>query len=88
MRLIALARDVPFPTVGAVPRRFETVSFSWNPILDPKLDKSGWGVSGSDWCESSLIDLLAEHGFFVRSPREVDMVIRLLARLDLIWTEF
>ena len=31
----------------------------WNVILDPKIDKSGWGTSGSDWYESSLIDLMA-----------------------------
>ena len=28
MRPIALARNAPFPTAGAVPRRFETVSFN------------------------------------------------------------
>ena len=33
----------------------------WNAILDPKLDKGGWGARGSDRCESSLIDLLAEY---------------------------
>ena len=33
----------------------------WNAILDPKLDKGGWGARGSDKCESSLTDFLAEH---------------------------
>ena len=33
----------------------------WNAILDPKIDKGGRGASGLDRCESSLIDLLAEH---------------------------
>ena len=33
----------------------------WNAILDPKLDKGGWGASSSDRCESSLINLLAKH---------------------------
>ena len=33
----------------------------WNAIFDHKLDKGGWGASGLDWCESSLINLLAEH---------------------------
>ena len=28
----------------------------WNAILDPKLDKGGWGACGSDNGESSLID--------------------------------
>ena len=32
-----------------------------NAILDLKLDKGGQGGSGSDTCESSLIDLLAKH---------------------------
>ena len=29
--------------------------------FDPKIDKGGQGASGSDRCESSLIDLLAKH---------------------------
>ena len=32
----------------------------WNAILDPKVDKGGWGASGLGRCESSLIDFLAE----------------------------
>ena len=32
----------------------------WNTIFDSKLDKGGQSVCGSDRCESSLIDLLAE----------------------------
>ena len=35
----------------------------WNAILDSKLDKGGQCASGSDWCESSMINLQAEHGF-------------------------
>ena len=31
----------------------------WNVILDPKLVKGGRGASGSDRCESGLIDLVA-----------------------------
>ena len=33
----------------------------WNAILDPKIDKAGWGASGSDKCESSLIEQMAQH---------------------------
>ena len=33
----------------------------WNTILDPEIDKAGRGASGSDRCESSLIDLIAQH---------------------------
>ena len=33
----------------------------WNAILYPKIDKVGWGVNGSDRCESSLIDFMAQH---------------------------
>ena len=33
----------------------------WNAILDPKMDKAGQVASGSNRCESSLIDLLAGH---------------------------
>ena len=33
----------------------------WNAILDPKIDKSGGGAGGSDKCEISLIDLMAQH---------------------------
>ena len=33
----------------------------WNTILDPTVDKAGWGASGSDERESSLIDLMAQH---------------------------
>ena len=51
-----------FPTVGAVPQRFATVLMGdWNAILDPKLDRGRRGARGSDRCESSLVDLLAEH---------------------------
>ena len=39
------------------PKRLVLVS-DWNVILDPKLDKAGWGT---DRCNSSLIDLLTEH---------------------------
>ena len=38
----------------------------WNAILDPKIDKGGRGARGLDWCESSLIDLLAEHNLIDR----------------------
>ena len=40
------------------PKRIILVG-DWNAILDPKIDKAGWGASGSDRCESSLIDLMA-----------------------------
>ena len=33
----------------------------WDAILDHKLDKARLGASGSDRCESSLIDLQAKH---------------------------
>ena len=33
----------------------------WNAILDPEIDKAGRGASGLDRCESSLIDLMAQH---------------------------
>ena len=33
----------------------------WNTILDPKIDKAGRGISGSDRCESCLIDLMARY---------------------------
>ena len=32
----------------------------WNVIFDPKIDMVEWGSSGSDRCESSLIDLMAQ----------------------------
>ena len=32
----------------------------WNVILNPKIDKGGWGANGSGRCESSLIDLMAK----------------------------
>ena len=32
----------------------------WNAILDPKVDKDGWGARRLERCESSLIDFLAE----------------------------
>ena len=38
----------------------------WEAIFDPKLDKAGQGASGLDRCESSLIDLLAEHDLIDR----------------------
>ena len=42
------------------PKRIILVD-DWNAILDPKIDKAGWGASGSDRCESSLIGLMAQH---------------------------
>ena len=42
------------------PKRIILVG-NWNAILDPKIDKAGRGTSGSDRCESSLIDLMAQH---------------------------
>ena len=38
------------------PKRLVLVD-DWNAILDPKIDKGGWGASGSGIYESSLIDL-------------------------------
>ena len=38
----------------------------WNAILESKIDKAGRGASGSDRCESSQIDLLAEHSLVDR----------------------
>ena len=40
------------------PKRIILVS-CWNAVLDPKMNKARWGASGSDRCESSLIDLMA-----------------------------
>ena len=33
----------------------------WNAILDPKIDKVGWGDSGLGRCESSLVGLVASY---------------------------
>ena len=33
----------------------------WNAILDPKIDKVGWGASGLGRCESSPVGLVAHH---------------------------
>ena len=33
----------------------------WNAILDPKIDKVGWGASRLGRCESSLADLMTCH---------------------------
>ena len=33
----------------------------WNAILDPKIDKVGWGSSRLGRCESSLVDFMARH---------------------------
>ena len=33
----------------------------WNAILDLKINKARWGDNGSDSCESSLIDLMAQY---------------------------
>ena len=41
------------------PKRLLLVG-DWNAILEPKIDKVGRGASGSDRCESSLINLLTE----------------------------
>ena len=41
------------------PKRTVLVS-DWNAILEPKIDKGIRGASGSERCESSLIDLMAE----------------------------
>ena len=38
----------------------------WNAILDPKIGKGGRGVSGSERCESSLINLMAEFSLIDR----------------------
>ena len=40
----------------------------WNAILEPKIDGAGWGASGSKRCESSLINLKAEHTLVDRFP--------------------
>ena len=42
------------------PKRLVLVR-DWNVIIDPKVDKVGWGASGAERCESSLIDLIAPH---------------------------
>ena len=54
---LALARGVLFFEVS---KRLVLMG-DWNAIFDPKLDKGGWGASGSDRCEISLTDLFAEH---------------------------
>ena len=33
----------------------------WNAILDPKMDKVGWGASRLERCESSLVGLMTRH---------------------------
>ena len=33
----------------------------WNVILDPKIDKVGWGASRFGRCESSLVGLMTCH---------------------------
>ena len=33
----------------------------WNAILDPKIDKVGWGASRLGRCESSLVGLMTSH---------------------------
>ena len=38
----------------------------WNAVLDPKIDKARRGASGSDRCESSLTDLMAQHDLLDR----------------------
>ena len=58
----------------------------WNVILDPKLDKGGRDASGLDRCESSLIDLLANHDLVSSgSPRvgDVDVTNRFALWQDL-----
>ena len=57
----------------------------WNVILDPNLDRGGRGASGSDRCESSLIDLLAKHDLVDRFHLD-HLLIRPLTRFDLTWT--
>ena len=57
----ALARNAPFfqrfePFLDD-PKRIILVG-DWNTILNPK---AGWSASWSDMCESSLIDLMAQH---------------------------
>ena len=39
------------------PKRIVLVG-DWNTILDPKVDRVGWGARRSGRCESSLIDLV------------------------------
>ena len=62
---ISLVRELPFfqrlaPFLND-PKRLVLVD-DWNGILDPKIDKVGWGVSRLGRCESSLIDLMARLG--------------------------
>ena len=38
----------------------------WNVIFEPKIDKARQDASGSDRCESSLIDLVSEHNLVDR----------------------
>ena len=42
------------------PKRLVLVG-DWNAILDLKIERVGWIASRSDRCESSLIDLIAQH---------------------------
>ena len=38
----------------------------WNAILDPKIDKVGWGARRLGRCESSLVDLMTRHDLIDR----------------------
>ena len=38
----------------------------WNAILDPNIDRAGWGASGLGRCDSSLFDILTEFDLFDR----------------------
>ena len=38
----------------------------WNAILDPKIDKVGWGASRAGRCESSLVGFVTRHGLVDR----------------------
>ena len=38
----------------------------WNAILDPKIDKAGWGASRLGRCESSLVGFVTRHGLVDR----------------------
>ena len=44
----------------------------WNAILDPKIDKVGWGASHAGRCESRLVGFVTRHGlvdrFFLDYP--------------------
>ena len=77
MRPIALARGSFFRRLAPFlddSKRLVLLG-DWNAILDPKLDRGGRGTSGSDRCESSLIDWQAEYelvdGFRLDHPVDV-----------------